>query len=402
MRRLTLKQRLRLARHAANSQESRLHWKEWRRVKRGGVPTKKVQIFAEGKRVRVSAREGMALPRVFCLDQNLQETLKFVDHVRAALFGEAVEYRRREEIRRKRAMSRPPSRRKTRTRRTTLRVYYDFKSLRIITPTAALILAALFDRRKAITGIKPITVDEHLWNSDVLQVLRSVGFHELLEMRPEKSDDPVSGQSIRILKFVSGEQVAGPELGRLQEALVQFLPEDERDRLLYAEPYAGMIEAALNSYTWAYPKDHVWDFPTVPRWWITGAIDPRNKTATVAVYDQGISIPASLPLWGHWSKVERMAKRLRARAGLAAPLDDPSNDATAIRLAMTVARSKTGLPQHGKGLNTMVEVVQRASAGRLRIISRNGEYIWEKGKKPIAISHPFSIGGTLIEWRLEL
>jgi hypothetical protein len=87
---------------------------------------------------------------------------------------------------------------------------------------------------------------------------------------------------------------------------------------------------------------------------------------------------------------------------LSAPLEDPSNDATAIRLAVSVARSKTGLPQHGKGLNTMVEVADRAAIGRLRIISRNGEYVWEKGKKPVARSHEHSIGGTLIERRLHL
>jgi hypothetical protein len=128
----------------------------------------------------------------------------------------------------------------------------------------------------------------------------------------------------------------------------------------------------------------------------------RNKSVTVAVYDQGISIPASLPRWEHWSKVERMARRVVARTGLVAPLENPQNDASAIRLAMTVARSKTRLPQHGKGLNTMVEVVERAAAGRLRIISRNGEYVWDKGKKPRATNHAHSIGGTLIEWRLQL
>ena len=135
---------------------------------------------------------------------------------------------------------------------------------------------------------------------------------------------------------------------------------------------------------------------------MTGAIDLRNKTATVAVYDQGISIPASLPHWEHWPTVERMAKRLFARTAIAANLEDPQYDATAIRMAVTVARSKTGLPQHGKGLNTMVEVVERAAGGRLRIISRNGEFIWQKGGKPVAKSHSYSIGGTLVEWRLQL
>ena len=64
-------------------------------------------------------------------------------------------------------------------------------------------------------------------------------------MLPERRDDDTGGQAIRILKFLSGQLVEGQDLGKLQEALVEFLPdEDERERLLYAEPYAGMIEAA--------------------------------------------------------------------------------------------------------------------------------------------------------------
>ncbi len=403
MRYLKLKQRLQLKRHAKRSEKDKLRWKEWRRIKRGGSPSQKVHVFAEGKRVRVVARGRIPMPKVFCLDQNIEETLKFLEFVRRIILGEAVEYQLREEARLKREASRPPAHRKQRHRRRPLRSYVDFKSLRTITPTAALVLAALYDRRKAITGFRPFTIDEHLWNDDVLRVLRSVGFHELLEMQPAQDEAQVAGeQNIRILKFVSGQQVAGQELGNLQEALAEFLPQEERELLLYAEPYAGMIEAALNSHMWAYPSGHDWDFPPLTRWWMTGAIDQRNKTVTVAVYDQGISIPASLPRWEHWSKVERIGRRFLARTGLSAPLEDPSNDATAIRLAVTVARSKTGLPQHGKGLNTMVEVADRAAVGRLRIISRNGEYVWEKGKKPVARSHEHSIGGTLIEWRLQL
>jgi len=316
MRYLRLKQRLQLRRHAKRSEKAQLRWKEWRRIKRGGSPSQKVYVFAEGKRVRVGARSRIPMPKVFCLDQNVEETLKFLEFMRGIILGEAVEYQRRHEAQLKREASRPPSHRKQRRRRETLRSYFDFKSLRAITPTAALILAALYDRRKAITGFRPYTVDEHLWNHDVLRVLRSVGFHELLEMRPAQNEEDVAGeQSIRILKFVSGQQVAGSELGNLQEALADFLPQEERERLLYAEPYAGMIEAALNSYMWAYPADQDWDFPPVPRWWMTGAIDQRNKTATVAVYDQGISIPASLPRWEHWSKVERIGRRFLVGPG---------------------------------------------------------------------------------------
>lgn len=244
MRCLTIKQRLQLRRHSEHSLECALRWKEWRRVKRGGAPSQKVELFADGQRVRVNARERMPMPRIFCLDENIDETLQFLDRMRTLILGQAVEYKRREEAQRQREM-RSANRRQPKRRRPPLRSYFDFTTLRKITPTAALVLAALYDRRKTITGFRPFTVDERLWNRDVLRVLRSVGFHELLEMLPERRDDDTGGQAIRILKFLSGQLVEGQDLGKLQEALVEFLPdEDERERLLYAEPYAGMIEAA--------------------------------------------------------------------------------------------------------------------------------------------------------------
>jgi len=263
-------------------------------------------------------------------------------------------------------------------------------------------MASFYDRLKWITGNKLYTVDEHLWPKNVLAMLRSVGFHELLEMRPQSA--MIGAESnLRVLKFISGERAEGEEFGRLQEALVNFLPEDEREFLLYAEPYSGMLEAALNAYMWAYPPKYAADeCPVMPRWWMTGAIDTEKKAVTVAVYDQGASIPATLPHSEHWNKIKTRMVSLAARAGLTAPPGDPVYDGTGIRLAMALAKSKSGLPQHGKGLHTILEVAQRARSGRLRIISRNGEYVWETGKKSFSRNLSCSIGGTLVEWRLHL
>jgi hypothetical protein len=387
LKQLTITRRLHFAKHAAYKLQRALAWKRWRVDKRNGFARERVYIFRHGRRERVWAYGKKLLPSIFCLDENPVETLAFLENMRNSLLSEAVE------MLAKPRMRRTPSRR--------VSSYFDFKSLERISPTAALVLAATFDRRKFITKARPHTIDENLWRPEVTSVLRSVGFHELLEMEPQVAGDEEDA-SLRILKFVSGEKAEGERLGRLQERLVALLPRDEQERLLYAEPYGGMLEAALNSNMWAYPPNHAWDFPVLPRWWITGAIDTRNRTVTVAVYDQGVSIPASLPHWEHWGKVDRMVRRLVARSGLSAAPGDPTYDGEAIRLAMTVASSKTKLPQHGKGLHTMLEVVQRARSGRLRIMSRKGDCIWEKDKKPVLRNYQNSIGGTLIEWRIEL
>jgi hypothetical protein len=367
--------------------QRRSAWKCWRREKRIGLSRERVNVFRNGRRERIWAYGKKLLPAIFCLDRNPVETIAFLEDMRNGLLQEAVE-----------TLSQPIAKRRGGRR---VALYFDFKSLQHISPTAALVLAATFDRRKFITKAKPQTIDEHLWRPTVASVLRSVGFHELLEMQPQSNSAP-DDENLRVLKFVSGEKAEGERLGELQEKLVSLLPKDEQERLLYAEPYGGMLEAALNSNMWAYPPNHSWDFPVLPRWWITGAIDTRNRTVTVAVYDQGVSIPASLPHWEHWGKIDRMVRRLVAKSGLSAAPGDPTYDGEAIRLAMTVASTKTKLPQHGKGLHTMLEVVHRARAGRLRILSRNGDCVWEKAKKPVARNYAHSIGGTLIEWRIEL
>lgn len=385
MKNLEIRRRIHLVQHAAYKQRRSLAWKRWQRDKRVGLFRERVSFFDGGRHRRIWAYGKTSLPAIFCLDRNPVETVAFIENMQNGLLREAMDVR-----------SKP---RRKGSRR--ISSYFDFKSLEHISPTAALVLAATFDRRKYITKGKPHTIDEHLWKPEVASVLRSLGFHELLEMEHQVVGSQTD-EEVRILKFVSGEKAEGERLGQLQERLVALLPKDEQERLLYAEPYGGMLEAALNSATWAYPSDHKWTYPVLPRWWMTGAIDTRNRTVTVAVYDQGVSIPASLPHWEHWGKVDRMVQRLLAKSGLSAPAGDPIYDGEAIRLAMTVAHTNTKLPQHGKGLHTMREVVDRARSGRLRIVSRFGDCIWDKNKKPVTRNYANSIGGTLIEWRIEL
>lgn len=326
------------------------------------------------------------MPAVFCLDENTEETLKFLQEVSGDILKRTP---RRSLVRR--GKSEPP----------TIKRYLDFTTMETIGPSAALILAALFQRAKNANGYKLSTIDEHRWHPNVAAILRALGFHELLDMRPLRNWDFDSAR-LKILKFQSGRDAAGEPPGKLQEKLTELLPERLKENLLTAEPYGGMFEAILNSNNWAYPDGHEWDFPVLPNWWITGAVDVGTNEVTVCAFDQGITIPVSLPRWTHWGPLELRGRRIVERLKLGKPIDDPSNDGIAIQLAMKIARTNTYLPQHGKGLHTMVEVAERARHGKLRIISRNGEFVWETGKKPRSRNHEYSIQGTLVEWQLQL
>lgn len=387
MRKLSEKQKKHFRRQAVDRDLRRLVWKEWTKRRRPKSGVRTAVVHRSGKRFRTRALSAVPLPRVFCLDENTSETLAALHNLRRDVLSRAMELRNDSENGVKKEVK--------------LRKYFDIKTIRQIGPSAALILAAIFQRSKYITGRRLHTIDEHKWHEDVMWVLRALGFHELLEMRPLRRGRAYTG-SVKIQPFVSGQRADGEELGKLQDALALLLPDELRHKLFTAEPYGGMLEAILNSYSWAYPSNASWEFTALKNWWLTGAVDTETNQVIVCAYDQGISIPASLPHWEHWSTVEFRAKRFMERLKLSRPLDHYSNDALAIRIAMTIAKTATKLPQHGKGLHTMVEVAERAKYGRLRILSRNGEYIWETGKRPKTITHEFPLEGTLVEWQLEL
>lgn len=365
----------------------RLIWKTSRKARQSRAGARAVVISRGGIRFKTRMMTAIPLPRVFCLDDNVDATLEAIHRLRVDVLDRAVEV--------KADMLRGQK------RQFKLKRYFDFTTIHDISPSAALVLAAVFQRAKYITGRRIHSVDEHKWRANVTSMLRALGFHELLEMQPFDTRKRYTG-NVKIQRFVSGQRADGEELGRLQEALARLLPTELREKLFTAEPYGGMLEAILNSYSWAYPPGHTWEHEALKNWWLTGAVNTKTNQVLVCVYDQGVSIPHSLPRWAHWNAVEIRAKKFMQRLKLSKPIDHFSNDGLAIHLAMKIAKSSTQLPQHGKGLHTMVEVAQRARYGRLRILSRNGEYIWETGKRPRSLTHEFPLSGTLVEWQLEL
>jgi hypothetical protein len=164
--------------------------------------------------------------------------------------------------------------------------------------------------------------------------------------------------------------------------------------------YGALVEATENTRLHAYPPD--WPDPeTVQRWWMTGAVNGAEKRLTLIVYDQGISIPGSLPKWAGYDQIEKIIRRLYRGQR---PPDSTGGelDAVNLRLAMSIRRSSSGLVNRGKGLHVFRDVVDRCREGRLRIISRRGEFVYEKGRRPRARLLATPLVGTLVEWDLRL
>jgi len=70
---------------------------------------------------------------------------------------------------------------------------------------------------------------------------------------------------------------------------------------------------------------------------------------------------------------------------------------------MKIGRSSDETGGRGNGLATMKELVDNATGqSSLHILSRKGKYVYRKGGREDVESLDFSIGGTLIHWRLHL
>ena len=162
--------------------------------------------------------------------------------------------------------------------------------------------------------------------------------------------------------------------------------------------YEAIVEATENTMTHAYDESPRKEEFVAKRWWMTGAADPVEGKLTVVVYDQGATIPVRLPESPLWrDKLGRFALKMFGSEELAR---SSKNDARMLRLAMTQPTSSTGNSNQGKGLGILKAVVEHCEAGRLLVLSRNGEYMYQSGSRPQYRQLPVPFYGTLIQWDL--
>jgi len=132
---------------------------------------------------------------------------------------------------------------------------------------------------------------------------------------------------------------------------------------------------------------------------MTGAVDKASRRTTAVIYDQGATIPVSLPNWQNYAGWQR---RMAAGVGLVPAPSDPESDGLAISIAVEEAISSTGESHRGRGLAQMRQFVDMCRDGYLRIMSRNGEVVFRPRVKPQVRTYGVSVGGTLIEWNVGL
>lgn len=257
----------------------------------------------------------------------------------------------------------------------------------------AVVLAAEMQRWSRVHGANLTALSPGKWSPRVQALLLDLGVLQLLGITERAVRRNLEdAEQIGFIRLKSGDRTDGAQLEALQYELA------EASKYFEPQPsiFRGLQEAVGNAIEHAY-KDtgHKPKFPYAAghRWWAAGCIDTVNLSLRFFVYDQGIGIPLSLLRKPSWKEpIEGILRSL----GLS------RTDSNLIEGAFEVGRTSTGSDGRGKGLHDLREVIQKAGAGYLRILSGHGDVTLFAQGRVEKRDHGSHIGGTLIEWSIPL
>ena len=248
----------------------------------------------------------MTPPAVFCFDANPIATLAFLQDFREVRLLNRHQHR----------ASRVG--RKTRW----IGTYTDIAAIRTITPAAALVLAAEFDRalRRNRLGRRGV-VNADAWDPSVARTLTDIGFLRHLQARlPNYQQLDPRAPELRMLSMFTGAQNEPVEASRISERL-QSLMDSVLDSALSQAIYVGLIEAMDNCAAHAYPENHEFRYPTEQRrWWMSGSV-ANGRELEVIFFDQGATIPGTLPNSGKAETARHWLRRTLNLIGMEAAND---------------------------------------------------------------------------------
>jgi hypothetical protein len=320
---------------------------------------------------------GSKLPSVLCLDEAYLETVGFINdlRIRTSRFPSGT-------INRQLATHGG--------RRGWVRNYQDFNPLHKISPGAALLLAAEFDRARTLGGLPLAVVDASGWDSRVRATLSMLGFFDLLNLPQPPPVDDEDGFHVEPMASEMGAN-SKPAI----ERIVALFDKAGGNLALRTALCGAVIDALENVAHHAYPQEQFVGIRHVPNWWFTGAADRNNRWLILAVYDQGVTIPVTLPRRFGLESVKAAFQRW---FGLPFDSANPQHDGAALDAAMRLSATSTSEHYRGKGLAKIRDVVRQCQGGQLRIVSRNGEYIFQGETDTVRTqSHPVALPGTYVE-----
>lgn len=269
----------------------------------------------------------------------------------------------------------------------------NFKTLKEISASAALVLAAEMDRIKHIRGGRKgfKVLDFNKWDNDIKILLRDMGMYKLLNIANIKESflHLPSAAEERFMKFQTGDKANGDDSLRLQTIIAHVTGVVPESRYLQK----GLTEAMTNVSNHAYPDDYLSkNLFKKKQWWMSASFNGVTQKLTILFYDQGIGIPESLPR----KASESFMKIITLFA------DD---DGKMIEAAIERGRSRTDESHRGNGLEDIKNYIsnQNIENGYFKIYSGRGEYHYKKTgdeNSENTARRSQKLQGTLIEWQV--
>lgn len=282
-------------------------------------------------------------------------------------------------------------------------VVIDFRPCRYISRAACLMITAELERGrhrcKGVLSFIPPASEE------LADLFDSFGVYAYFNIASPLSAGQKRSRTMNSIVVRSGDVAAGEVKFKLKEVASVAL------KVCGATSLAHAVEDALQEAMWNASEHAYADMDMVglprDRWWFAGVYDPENCEAFFYALDHGHGIPnraqvlMAADLQAYWEADPRFA----AAAG-GAP-NDPDRLDAAIRAPRLNAPGREG---RGKGLPTMVGLVDDALDGEVRICSGAATWHGRRRKKavrdgsntldkcyPLRREYP----GTLVCWRVS-
>ncbi|VCU61554.1 hypothetical protein EPIB2_631 [Tritonibacter mobilis] len=326
-------------------------------------------------------------PKSLCFRTNRIATTQFFDQLRR---GFSISINRREGgfVTRKNPNSRP-----------WIAGYIDFASIQSISMSAAVVLAADYDRLRHFLSEVPPTINLRRWDPVVVTKLHQLGFFNILGHQPDPNLLLQDGDFL-LMRILRSTDCGN--LGDVDDALMElgaFVSEDDESLDEKVTHTLSIVSEVMSNVTQhAYRNDVDFRYDHLDSFWVSAEANRSDRTLRIVLYDQGATIPVTYPKMARTDRVIRFLERVLRGS----PKFDYGDDGTYIRAALRYGGSRTDLSYRGKGFPQMIELLDTLGGGELTVLSRGGWCARARNGKVTSGSYPCSIGGTLVEWKIEL
>ena len=181
-------------------------------------------------------------------------------------------------------------------------IYVDFRPIRILSPSTALMLAAELDRYTKVPTNQARRLqsrDIESWDPVVRHQLADMGLFELLNVQyPNKLEkQDAKNTTIRYVQFRTWSEVIGKVIDELRRVDL-----DPNVDVPHKIPLFDAVTEAMTNV-----KHHAYlgrtDLTGPRNWWLSAMYDTAGGGVSISIYDQGQGIPKTLPRHSLWERI---------------------------------------------------------------------------------------------------